>query len=172
MRFVFGFVLLALLSTSFALFPGGSAAAFISATPHISAPSLVHEAKFVCGDFGNGYTCRTESGAIRRGKMPKVPGAKSNDSGGGWFGTSEDPDALPPAPGAPGASQAPGAAPTSCSANSELLGGHCIPYTQTCRKGLAAAAPPQVCRGAEEKLICDFRPDGLKDCCCRTYSRF
>jgi hypothetical protein len=53
-----------------------------------------------------------------------------------------------------------------------MLAGHCIPYTQTCNRGLAAIANPQACRGAEEKQVCSFREDGLKDCCCRTYSKF
>jgi hypothetical protein len=37
---------------------------------------------------------------------------------------------------------------------------------------MEAGAPPQACRSAEEKLVCNFRSDGLKDCCCRTYSKF
>ena len=175
MRLVFGFVLLALVSTSSALLAGGSAAAFTRASPHASAPSLVHEAKIVCGDFGNGYTCRKESGAIRRGKMPKVPGSSEDSSGdsssGGWFGGgSDDPDALPPPPGDTGGA-APGTTATNCPANSELLGGHCIPYTQRCTNSIPPTAYPPQCQG-EEKQVCKFHPDGFKDCCCRTYSRF
>lgn len=175
MRSVFACLLLALAWMSPVLLAGGGAAAFTGTG--LSAQSLVHEAKIVCGDYGSGYTCRTEPGAIRRGKMRKIPGSRSNDSsnGGGWFGGSDDdPDALPPAPGdtSGGAGAAPSTTVTSCPANSELLGGHCIPYTQSCRKGLAAGAPPQVCANVEEKLVCNFRSDGLKDCCCRTYSKF
>jgi hypothetical protein len=173
MRLVCGFVLMALLWLSPVLLGSGGAPAFMGAITPASGPPLLQDAKIVCGDCGEGYTCRQESGAIRRGKMPKIPGSKSGSSSGGLFGGgSDDPDALPPAPGADGASQAPNAAPATCPVNSELLGGHCIAYNQTCRKGLAAAAPPQACPGAEEKLVCDFRPDGLKDCCCRTYSKY
>ena len=134
---------------------------------------LVQQAKIVCGQTGQGFKCRNESGAVRRGKMQKIPGASGGPSGGWSDSSGADGDALPSAPGEPGTStQAPGAVPASCPANSELLGGHCIAYTETCRKGLAGNAPPQACQGAEEKLVCDFRPDGLKDCCCRTYSKY
>jgi len=172
MRFVFGSMVLALVLVSSALLGDGRAAGLTQAPRASFGAPLVHEAKIVCGNFGNGFTCRNQSGTVHRPKGVRPPGAASGETSGGTM-ESGDPDALPPASGDAGASsQAPNAVPTSCAANSELLGGHCIPYTQTCRKGLAAAAPPQVCRGAEEKLICDFRPDGLKDCCCRTYSKF
>ena len=59
----------------------------------------------------------------------------------------------------------------ACPKNSELLGGTCVHYTATCRNALAADAAPQVCMGAEEKLACKMRQDGLKDCCCLTYDR-
>jgi hypothetical protein len=174
MRFNFGFVLLALFLAWLAPPEAGGAVARTLAPP--SVQSLFLDAKFVCGDFGEGYTCRRESGAIRRGKMPKIPGADSSSgsgssSRGGWFGGSDDEDSLPPAPAA-GSTSSGDAASGACPPNSERLGGHCIPYTQSCRKGLAANAPPQVCQNAEEKLVCDFRADGLKDCCCRTYSKF
>jgi hypothetical protein len=58
-----------------------------------------------------------------------------------------------------------------CPKNSELLGGNCIHYTATCRNGLAADFTPQPCAGAEEKLACKVREDGLKDCCCLTYDK-
>jgi hypothetical protein len=58
-----------------------------------------------------------------------------------------------------------------CPKNSELLGGNCVHYTATCSNGLAADAPPQACAGAEEKLACKIRQDGLKGCCCLTYSK-
>jgi hypothetical protein len=105
--------------------------------------------------------------------MRKIPGSSSGRSSGGPTDDSTpDDDALPPASGGAGTSQAPAAAPASCPKNAELLGGHCIPYTQTCNTGLAANANPQPCRGAEEKQVCSFRSDGLKDCCCRTYTKF
>ena len=58
-----------------------------------------------------------------------------------------------------------------CPKNSELLGGNCVHYTETCRIGLAADFTPQPCAGAEEKLACKTRQDGLKDCCCLTYDK-
>jgi hypothetical protein len=58
-----------------------------------------------------------------------------------------------------------------CPKNSELLGGNCVHYTATCRSGLAADVNPEPCPGAEEKLACKIRSDGLKDCCCLTYDK-
>jgi hypothetical protein len=181
MRIVVGLLTLALVLVSAALLGSGPATAFARLAQPGTAQSLVLDAKIVCGDFGNGYTCRREGGAIRRGKNIKVPGGGSDSSsgsegglfgGGGWFGGgSDDADALPPPPG-DGTSAPPSTTAASCPANTELLGGHCIPYTQSCRSGLAAGAAPQVCANVEEKLICNFRSDGLKDCCCRTYSKF
>ena len=154
MRIVCGFVLLALLW------------ALPVTVGHDGA-----SAKIVCGQTDQGFKCRNESGAIRRGKMRKVPGSSSGASSENPM-ESGDADALPPASGDVRTSQQPAAATTNCPNNAELLGGHCIPYTQTCRTGLAANANPQPCQAAEEKQVCNFRPDGLKDCCCRTYSKF
>jgi hypothetical protein len=58
-----------------------------------------------------------------------------------------------------------------CPKDSELLGGNCVHYTATCRNGLAADFTPQPCAGADEKLACKMRQDGLKDCCCLTYDK-
>ena len=58
-----------------------------------------------------------------------------------------------------------------CPKNAELLGGNCIHYSATCRNGLAADFTPQPCEGADEKLACKMRQDGLKDCCCLTYDK-
>jgi len=172
MRLVCAFVLIALLWVSPVLLGGGSAPAFMGAIPNTSEQPLLHDAKIVCGDTGQGYKCRNEPGAVRHGKMRKIPGSSSGESTGGVT-DGGDPDALPPASGDAGTStQSPRAAPATCPTSSELLGGHCIHYTQTCRNGLAAGAVPQPCRGAEEKQVCSFRPDGLKDCCCRTYDKF
>jgi hypothetical protein len=51
-------------------------------------------AKIVCGQTDQGFKCRNESGAVRRGKMGKIPGASK---GGSSEGTAEgvDGDALP-----------------------------------------------------------------------------
>jgi len=177
MRFVFGLGLLTLLLVSPALVGGDRAPAFTSVAPPTLNSSIVLDAKIVCGDFGQGYTCRRESGAIRRGKMQKIPSAGPKDGAGnsggwGWFGGSEDENPLPSPESGPGTSGSGTAASSGCPPNSERLGGHCIPYTQTCRQGLAGNAPPQACQRAEEKLVCNARADGLKDCCCRTYSKF
>ena len=167
LRFVFGLVLLALL--------GADRAAAFAPVVALSPQPLVLDAKFVCGQTPEGFKCRREPGAVRRsGKMHKIPGSDSKgseSSSGSWWGGSDDEnaEALPPA-AADGAGG--GTAAGACPPNSERLGGHCIPYTQSCNRGLAANAAPQVCRSAEEKLVCEFRADGLKDCCCRTYSKF
>jgi hypothetical protein len=58
-----------------------------------------------------------------------------------------------------------------CPPSSELLGGNCVHYRATCSQGLAADFTPQPCAGAEEKLACKMRQDGLKDCCCLTYDK-
>jgi hypothetical protein len=171
MRFVFGCLLAVMVSVA-ALVVGNATASTLTNLPRLPSGTLLHKAKIVCGDFGQGYTCRRESGTLRRGKMRQVPSSRSNepssDSGGGWFGSGEDDaNAVPPA----AAQQAP-AVPGTCPVNTELLGGHCIPYTQSCNRGMAAGAAPQVGRSADEKLVCSFRSDGLKDCCCRTYSKF
>ncbi len=152
-------------------FPGG--AGLLDDTPQTTP---IQKAKIVCGQTPEGFRCRNEPGAIRRGKMrkvPKSPGA-ANEEGQGWslFGSGSenaDPNALP---AAPGTGEGGTATAGACPPNTERLGGHCIPYTQTCNRGLEAGAPPQICRSAQEKLVCDFRSDGLKDCCCRIYSQF
>jgi hypothetical protein len=58
-----------------------------------------------------------------------------------------------------------------CPKDSELLGGNCVHYSAICRNGLAADFTPQPCAGADEKLACKMRQDGLKDCCCLTYDK-
>ncbi|HUU66035.1 MAG TPA: hypothetical protein VMW57_01975 [Methyloceanibacter sp.] len=171
MRLALAFVVTAFLALCPVTFGASAVSALVPAAPSdMSNPSLLRDAKIVCGDFGEGYTCRRESGSIRRGKNIKVPGASSGGSSEAQIENS-DPDALPPASGGT-AYPAQSAPPATCPSNTEMLAGHCIPYTQTCNRGLAANANPQACRGAEEKQVCSFRPDGLKDCCCRTYSKF
>jgi hypothetical protein len=167
---------------------GQDRAAALSA-PSVPVSSLVQRAKIICGDTPEGYRCRAEGGAIRRGKMPKIPksnspsapadgslGGSSWGGGGGalwsggtlWGGKKNEGSASAPSSG--GAATGTAAA-RGCPPNSEQLGGYCIPYRQTCNRGLAANAAPQVCRTSQEKLVCDFRADGLKDCCCRIYSQ-
>lgn len=171
MRLLCAFVLTALLWVLPVVLGQDGASAYLGVTPPASEQPLLHDAKIVCGDTGQGFKCRNEPGNVRRGKMRKIPGSSSGGSSEGPM-ESGDENALPPDPGDAGTYQRPAAAPASCPKNAELLGGHCIPYTQTCDAGLAANANPQPCRGAEEKQICSFRPDGRKDCCCRTYTKF
>jgi len=171
MRLVFAFLLAALAYVLPTLFSG--AAALVPVTSP-SAPTLIHDAKYVCGDFGQGFTCKYEGGAVRRsGKTPQIPSRPSTESPQ-VPPESGNLDALPSAPSDWGAStrtQAPPAAPASCPANTELLGGHCVAYTQRCTNGIPPNAYPPQCRG-DEKQVCDFHPDGSKDCCCRTYSKY
>jgi len=59
-----------------------------------------------------------------------------------------------------------------CPKSSELLGGNCVHYTTTaCQTELPANVNPETCQGADEKLACKPRQDGLKDCCCLTYDK-
>ena len=53
-----------------------------------------------------------------------------------------------------------------CPKNSELLGGNCVHYTARCNNGMLVEDNPKPCQGADEKLACKMRQDGLKDCCC------
>ena len=90
MRLVTAFALLVLVSLS-PMSIGQDRAKAFSAQP-VPGATLVKRAKFVCGDTPQGYRCRTESGAVRRGKMMKIPNSKpsvsSNRSSGGapWGG--------------------------------------------------------------------------------------
>jgi len=182
MRLVSACLLTALVCMlSVALWGGDALALMPVAAPSAHQP-LVEDAKIVCGDFGNGYTCQKESGAVRRsGKARQVPGSNSDSSGsgGGWFGgglfggsDDKDPDALPPPSGSAGTAPPQSSAKaTACPQNSELLGGHCVPYTQHCTNAIPPSGYPPQCRG-EEKQVCSFHPDGSKDCCCRIYSKY
>ncbi|MEZ5827540.1 MAG: hypothetical protein R3D30_06910 [Hyphomicrobiales bacterium] len=172
MRLLFAFVL----STyCFVLLANAAPLTLTVGSSPLQAP-LVLDAKFVCGDFGNGFTCKREAGADRRsGKAPSIPGSSSDDSYSAPADSSGMQDALPPASGDSGWTSAPppaaAAASSGCPENSELLGGHCIPFTQRCTAGIPPTAYPPQCQG-EEKQVCSFHPDGSKDCCCRVYSKF
>lgn len=126
-------------------------------------------AKIVCGQTDQGFKCRNESGAVRRGKMGKVPGASSGGASEGATGGAAN-DALPPSSPDAGAS-APSAAPSSCPRNTELLGGTCVRYTVSCRSGVPANAHVPPCRSADEKLVCKIGSDGLRHCCCQLYDK-
>ena len=154
---------------------------------------LVLDAAWVCGTFDGKWGCRSATGGVQHGKnaMPGVqtpevvpqeavqPGEHScppgyrvlaapNASGG----YCEPPEGASEATNM-GCERGMVGTPPSCHCpkNSELLGGNCVHYTATCRNGLAAESAPQACAGAEEKLACKLRPDGLKDCCCLTYDK-
>ncbi|MGH6736145.1 MAG: hypothetical protein ACRECX_08705 [Methyloceanibacter sp.] len=135
--------------------------------------SLAREVLFKCGTVDGSFTCQRSFDGGQSGKNRR-PGRKTTPSepsdGGPWQGDVQQ-EALPPVgPGT--ATQTPAALPTSCPENSELLGGHCIPYTQRCSTGIPPNAHPPQCQGAAEKQVCNFHADGSKDCCCRIYSQF
>jgi hypothetical protein len=145
-------------------------------------------AGIVCGNFGNGFTCKSDSSAGKQFGKNATPGAPVGNDG---RSSAEPPagEAVPPGGGAWGTEQGTAAGtsdPTvcqhgmvgtppncKCPKNSELLGGNCVHYTASaCSSGLASDAMPQACRSAEEKVSCTMRQDGLKDCCCVTYDKF
>ena len=87
MRLVIAVVLLIVLWMS-PVFIGDDRAAAVSVQPQ-SGTTLVERAKIVCGDTPEGYRCKREGGAIRRGKMPDIPdsGTPSAPSGGSSGGS-------------------------------------------------------------------------------------
>ena len=128
------------------------------------------QAKIVCGNFGEGFTCKSDPGAGEQfgknatpGTRPQAPEASPpaavmpegtwqgqtvpGQSGQGAAGVPADPSACQ--------SGMVGTPPNCrCPPNSELLGGNCVRYTASaCSNGLAADALPQSCRGVEEKLL-------------------
>jgi hypothetical protein len=140
------------------------------------------QAKIVCGNFGQGFTCKTESGANQFGKnAPQVaapeesePPPETAPPDGSWQGTTV-PTESGQAPDATACQNGMVGTPPNCRCppNSELLGGNCVHYTASaCSSGMAPDALPQACRGVEEKVSCTLRQDGLKDCCCVTYDKF
>jgi hypothetical protein len=165
-------------------------AAGLSLVPFaIDGGSTSLQAKIVCGNFGQGFTCKADPEAGTQFGKNATPGAapRAPESSpevvppdGTWQGTT-----LPTESGQGPQDGATDAATTCqngmvgtppncrCPANSELLGGNCVHYTASaCSSGLASDALPQACRGVEEKLSCTMRQDGLKDCCCVIYDRF
>jgi hypothetical protein len=139
------------------------------------------QAKILCGNFGEGFTCKNAPGAGPQYGKNAIPGAPPQAA-------EPTPEVVPPdgtwqgstAPAESGSATScqhgmVGTPPDNCRCpkNSELLGGNCVHYTASaCSNGLAADALPQACRGAEEKLTCTLRQAGLKDCCCVTYDKF
>jgi hypothetical protein len=163
--------LLFVLSLAFGGDGSAAGAQFVQLVP---APErqLVIEAKVICGTFDGKWGCKHSPGGATFGKNA-TPGTRATPDDSPEGVTGGDPSTGTDGAGDTGQpSVATPDAPKTCPQNSELLGGHCIPYTQNCRNGLAADANPQACTGAEEKQVCNFRPDGLKDCCCRTYDKF
>lgn len=164
-------------------------AAVLSLMPFaIDGGSVSLQAKIVCGNFGQGFTCKTDPGAGPQFGKNATPGAAPEADepspevvrpDGTWQGTTVPTESGQGAPaGAPDATVCQngmvGTPPNCrCPANSELLGGNCVHYTASaCSSGLASDAMPQACRGVEEKLSCTLRQDGLKDCCCVIYDKF
>jgi hypothetical protein len=144
------------------------------------------QAKIVCGNFGQGFTCKSDPGGATEFGKNATPGVAPRETetspevvppDGTWQGT-----VAPNGQGAPGPAPDPTACQNGmvgtppncrCPPNSELLGGNCVHYTASaCSSGMAPDALPQACRGVEEKVSCTLRQDGLKDCCCVTYDKF
>jgi len=147
------------------------------------SPSL--QAKIVCGNFGDGFTCKNDSGPSTQFGKNAVPGAPQRPPEasppaampeGTWQGQTVPGQGTAGAPADPSICQngMVGAPPDCrCPKNSELLGGNCVHYTASaCSSGMAPDALPQACRGVEEKVSCSLRQDGLKDCCCVIYDKF
>jgi hypothetical protein len=146
------------------------------------------QAKIVCGNFGQGFTCKVEPGPGAQFGKNATPGAAPPAAepspevvppDGTWQGTTIPTESGQGAPaGAPDPTACQngmvGTPPNCrCPKNSELLGGNCVHYTASaCSSGMAPDALPQACRGVEEKVSCTLRQDGLKDCCCVTYDKF
>jgi hypothetical protein len=163
-------------------------AAVLSLLPFaIDGGSPVLQAKIVCGNFGQGFTCKTDPGAGGQFGKNATPGAPAQAPEaspevmpeGTWQGSTAPAESGQGAAGPPQDATAcqngmTGTPPNCrCPQNSELLGGNCVHYTASaCSNGLAADALPQSCRGVEEKLSCTLRQDGLKNCCCVTYDKF
>jgi hypothetical protein len=195
MRLLCAFVL----ACSLWLLPSALGGAGTTAVAHIIRPPsmpewhLVLDAGLVCGTFDGKWGCRSATGGVQHGKNA-IPGVQTPEIAP-QEAVQPGEHSCPPgyrvlaAPNASGgyceppegASEATnmgcergmvGSPPNChCPKNSELLGGNCVHYTATCRNGLAAESAPQACAGAEEKLACKLRPDGLKDCCCLTYDK-
>jgi hypothetical protein len=143
------------------------------------------QAKIVCGNFGQGFTCKSDPGAGEQFGKNATPGARPQAAEpspevvppeGTWQGQTVPGQGAAGVPADPSACQngMVGTPPNCrCPPNSELLGGNCVHYTASaCSNGLAADALPQSCRGVEEKLSCTLRQDGLKNCCCVIYDKF
>jgi hypothetical protein len=143
-------------------------------------------AGIVCGMFDGKFSCRSDSKAAPQFGKNATPGAPisnqdnssqepigGQDAGGGWNTEQSTAGGAPDA--ATGCQHGMVGTPPNCRCppSSELLGGNCVRYTASaCSNGLASDALPQACQGVEEKLSCNMRQDGLKDCCCVTYDKF
>jgi hypothetical protein len=171
------------------LFALGIAAIFVLLPCAIDGGSASLQAKIVCGNFGEGFTCKNDHGPAEQFGKNAAPGAPQRAPEetspapvmpeGTWQGQT-----VPSESGQGGAAPLPDATACQngmvgtppncrCPKNSELLGGNCVHYTASaCSSGMAPDALPQACRGVEEKVSCSLRQDGLKDCCCVTYDKF
>jgi hypothetical protein len=181
-----GFVLAAFLSVLPLALGGDRAASLVQfiRPSSVSERQLVLEAKFLCGMFDGKFGCKNAPGVVEHGKNA-IPGApEETDQPEGMTGGAGQGTTAPVDTGQGASGGTPDAATTCqhgmagtppdnchCPKNSELLGGNCVHYTATCSNGLPADSLPQPCRGAEEKLACKTRQDGLKDCCCLTYDK-
>jgi hypothetical protein len=136
-------------------------------------------AVLACGMFDGKFQCKAAPGGGPHGKNADTGGStetpqSSPEGVTGGQGTTETNTGQTPDGTTACQHGMVGTPPNDCRCppNSELLGGNCVHYTATCSNGLAANVNPQPCQGAEEKLACKMRDDGLKDCCCLTYDKF
>jgi hypothetical protein len=187
MRLRCAFVLAAFLSVLPLALGGDRAASLVQSIrpSSLSERQLVLEAKFLCGMFDGSFACKNVPGAVMHGKNAAPGAPEETDQPEGMTGGAEQGTTAPIDTGQGTSGGTPDAATTcqhgmvgtppncQCPKNSELLGGNCVHYTASaCSNGLASDALPQACRGAEEKLSCTMRQDGLKGCCCLTYDKF
>jgi hypothetical protein len=158
-------------------------AAVLSLTPLAIDGRGSLQAKIVCGNFGQGFTCKSDPGAGTQFGKNATPGVVPQETetspevvppDGTWQGTTV-PTESGQAPDPTACQNGMVGTPPNCRCppNSELLGGNCVHYTASaCSSGMAPDALPQACRGVEEKVSCTLRQDGLKDCCCVIYDKF
>lgn len=171
MRSLFAFVL-AVSCLSMLPQHGYGAAAALCAAPSASPYERpLIDAKIVCGQFEEGFTCKYAPGG--RPSIHKNPSGIIQKETGGQVPDVSSPSPAPAPDGSwnTNTSQPPRGTAQTCPPNTELLGGNCVPYTARCKNGMALDALPQAC-AMEEKQVCRPRGDGLKDCCCITYSKF
>ena len=178
LRFIITIVAIGILTL---VLPDMRAAAFPElARGSTAADTLLHPSAFRCGTYDGKFSCRRAPDVVvPQGGKNAIPGAQrateplQEETPQPSAAPLATPGVAPPASATGCPAGMVGSPPNcQCPRGSEQLGGHCIAYTESCATGLAANANPQACPSADEKQVCTVRTDGLKDCCCRTYSKF